>query len=102
MARAPSALMVQISVSVHPRGLDPFQSAKAWFLRKKLKQLWAKVRSQTQTVGGKRPGQSAVEDAVTRIEAQKGKADGIARLNYGNCGRTPSSQRPTRSASSSS
>ena len=94
--------MVKVSVSVHPRGLNPFQSAKAWLLRKKLKQPWAKVRFQTRTVGGKRPGQSAAEDAVRRVEAQKGEADGIAKLNYANCGRPPSSQSPTRSASSSS
>ena len=81
--------MVKVSVSVHPRGLNPFQSAKAWFLRKKLKQSWAKVRFHTRTVGGKRPGQSAAEDAVARVGAQKGRADGIAKLNYGNCGRLP-------------
>ena len=79
--------MVKVSLSVHPRGLNPFQSAKAWLLRKKLKQPWAKVRAETRTVGGERPGQSAAEDAVNRVEGQKRKRHGIVRLHYGNCGR---------------
>ena len=88
--------MVKVSVSVHPRGLNPFQSAKAWFLRKKLKQPWAKVRFQTRTVGGKRPGQSAAEGAAWRVEARKDEADGIAKLNYANCGRLPLLSEPDK------
>ena len=31
---------MRVHTSVHPNGLDPFQAAKAWMLRTKLKQVW--------------------------------------------------------------
>ena len=58
-------------------------------MRKKPKQPWAKVRAKTRAVGGERPGQSAAEDAVNRVEGQKRKRDSIVRLHYGNCCRKP-------------
>ena len=55
---------------VHPRGLDPFQAAKAWHLRVEGGLPWKAVRAQVHTVSGVQPGQDAIEDAVARIGAQ--------------------------------
>ena len=79
--------------TLHPKGLNPFQAAKAWHLRKKLKQSWHKIRSQLRTVNGSRPGQDAAEDAVARVEAQRHTAHfrkfGAAKLGYAKCGKKP-------------
>ena len=84
---------MHIRTSVHPRGLDPFQSAKAWMLRKKLRLSWKEVRNQVHTVSGDRPRRHAVHDAVARVDAQQHQAHfrrtGIADLAYQNCGRKP-------------
>ena len=53
--------MTKCTVSLHPKGLDPFQAARAWFLRRKLKQSWGEVRKQVHTVAGKVPGKRALE-----------------------------------------
>ena len=50
---------------VHPKGLDPFQAAKAWHLRVQQGMSWLQVRAQVHAVSGARLGQRAVEDAVT-------------------------------------
>ena len=47
--------MTKCTVTLHPKGLDPFQAVKAWLLRKKLKQLWRDVRKQVRTVSGNLP-----------------------------------------------
>ena len=79
--------------AVHPKGLDPFQAAKAWHLRKKDGLPWQVVRLQVCTMSGTQPGRMAVEDAVRRIEAQrqtsKFKRTGVASLRYAKCGRKP-------------
>ena len=78
---------------LHPRGLDPFQAAKAWHLRMKQGISWLQVRAQVHTVAGGRPGQRAVEDAVARVAAQRHSAEfqktGVVKAGYANCGRTP-------------
>ena len=78
---------------LHPKGLDPFQAAKAWHLRMKQGMSWLQVRAQVHTVAGARPGQRAVEDAVTRVAAQRHSVEfqrtGVVKANYTNCGRTP-------------
>ena len=50
--------------TVHPRGLDPFQAAKAWHLRIRDGLTWKEVRAEVRTINGAHPGQEAVEDAV--------------------------------------
>ena len=55
---------MKVTLSVHPKGLGPRQAAKARFLRVKKKAPWSKVRSQTRTVSGKRPGLRALELAA--------------------------------------
>ena len=84
---------MHIRTSVHPHGLDPFQAAKAWMLRKKMKLQWKDVRDQVHTAGGGRPGRHALEDAVARVDTQQCQAafqrTGIASLAYQNCGRKP-------------
>ena len=77
--------MTKCTVTLRPRGLDPFQSAKAWFLRKKSKLPWKDVRKQVRTVNGELPGQRAVENAVHTVAAHK---QGFPSLEYANCGRT--------------
>ena len=59
--------MTKCTVTLHPKGLNPFQSAKALFLRKKSKLPWKEVRQQVRTVNGKVPGQAAVENAVHSV-----------------------------------
>ena len=78
---------------VHPKGLDPFQAAKAWHLRKQEGLPWKLVRLQVRTMSGARPGKMAAEDAVKRVEAQrqtsKFRKTGVASSGYARCGRTP-------------
>ena len=78
--------MTKCTLSLHPKSLDPCQAAKAWFLRKKSKLQWAEVREQVRIVSGKAPGQSSLENAVTRVAAHK---RGCPKMKYANCGRTP-------------
>ena len=77
--------------TVHPKGLDPFQSAKAWHLRVQQGLPWKSVRSLVRTVSKKIPGQDAVEDAVARVDTQRRtsefKKSGNAKSSYANCGR---------------
>ena len=63
--------MTKCTVTLHPRGLDPFQSSKAWFLRKKSKLPWKDVRKQVRTANGQLPGQRALENAVRTVAAHK-------------------------------
>ena len=78
--------MTKCILSLHPKSLDPFQAAKAWFLRKESRLQWAEVREQVRIVSGKAPGQSSLENAVTRVAARK---RGCPKMKYANCGRTP-------------
>ena len=54
---------------------------------------WLQVRTQVHTVAGARPGQRAVEDAATRIAAQRSLPEfqriGVVKAMYANCCRTP-------------
>ena len=76
-----------------PQGLDPFQAAKAWHLRKQEGLPWKVVRFQVHTMSGTHPGMDAVQDAVGRVEAQrrtsKFRKAGVASSGYARCGRTP-------------
>ena len=78
---------------VHPRGLDPFQAAKAWHLRVQGGLPWKKVRAQVHTVSGAQPGQDAIEDAVARVGAQRHalsfQKSGAVQSKYHRCGRAP-------------
>ena len=78
---------------VHPKGLNPFQAAKAWHLRVRDGLAWKEVRAQVRTINGTHPGQDAVEDAVARVEAQRHTHDfqktGVAKYRYSRCGRAP-------------
>ena len=56
------------TIVVHPRGLDPFQAAKAWQLRKVMGLPWKKVQAQLSTVDGGRPGPRGMLAVVRRIE----------------------------------
>ena len=79
--------------SVHPKGLDPFQAAKAWHLRVLQGMPWNDVRLLVRTVSGVHPGQDALEDAVARVESQRHtaafKKSGVTSTGYANCGRAP-------------
>ena len=79
--------------AVHPKGLDPFQAAKAWHLRMRDGLTWKEVRAEVRTISGEHPGQDAVEDAVGRVQAQRQTRDfqktGVAQTRYSRCGRTP-------------
>ena len=57
--------------AIHPKGLDPFQAAKAWHLRVQQGLPWKTVRSLVRTVSNKAPGQDALEDAVARVDARQ-------------------------------
>ena len=80
---------MKYTATVHPKGLNPFQSAKAWMLRKKLKQPWAKIRTQLRTMSGDRPNKHAMRNAVARVQASSTKDGFSPKLNYGNCGKKP-------------
>ena len=90
------------TIVVHPHGLDPFQAAKAWQLRKVTKLPWEKVQTMLTTVDGGRPGHKGMRAAVRRIDAQLRTATfrrtGAAKLAYGNCGRKPSLSANQKSA----
>ena len=80
-----------VQCSVHPKGLDPFQSAKAWHLRKVQRLPWKAVREQLRTASGGRPQRDSVVNAVRRIDDQRNTAafrrTGVASTAYRNCGR---------------
>ena len=72
--------------SVHPKGLDPFQAAKAWHLRVLQGMPWKDVRLLVRTVSGMHPGQDALEDAVARVDSQRhtsaSRKNGVTRTGY--------------------
>ena len=80
-----------VQCTVHPKGLDPFQAAKAWQLRKVQHLPWKAVRQQLRTASGGCPQRFAVVNAVRRIDDQRNTAGfrsiGIAKTAYRNCGR---------------
>ena len=84
--------------SVHPKGLDPFQAAKAWHLRVVQGMPWKDVRLLVRTVSGMHPGQDALEDAVARVESQRHtsafKKRGATSTGYAKCGRDHRLQNP--------
>ena len=80
---------MKYTATVHPKGLNPFQSAKAWVLRKKLKQPWEKVRLQLRTMSGERPQKAAMRNAVARVQASSTRNGFSPKLKYGNCGKKP-------------
>ena len=57
--------------SLHPKGMDPFQAAKAWHLRRVACMPWKEVRLLVRTTPGALPGQDALEDAVARVDMQR-------------------------------
>ena len=79
--------------SLHPKGMDPFQAAKAWHLWRAACMPWKKVRLLVRTVSGALPGQDALEDAVARVDMQRHtaafKKSGAATSGYANCGHAP-------------
>ena len=79
---------MKYTLTVQPRGLDPKQAAKAWYLRVKCKEPWKKVRLQTRTVRGELPGKNALRDAVHRMSALRPGQVAPA-SKYKNCGRKP-------------
>ena len=84
---------MKYSFVAHPAGLNPFQAAKAWHLRKCSKLPWREVRTQLLTVSGRCPNRKAMFHAAARIDAQQHTASfrhtGAAKLAYQNCGRKP-------------
>lgn len=88
---APRSRAMRMSVSLHPKGLSPFEAAKAWHLREVEKLPWLAVRKQVRTLDGGQPRRYAVVDAVKRISAQRHTAafrrTGVATTAYRNCGR---------------
>ena len=43
---------MRLSVALHPKGLTPFEAAKAWHLRQVQKLPWHSVREQVRTISG--------------------------------------------------
>ena len=80
-------------MALHPKGLTPFEAAKAWHLRQVQKLPWHSVREQVRTISGEHPNRYALEHAVRRIQTQRHTAafrrTGTATTAYSNCGRTP-------------
>ena len=77
---------MKYTMTLHPNGLSPLESAKAWYLRVEGKKPWSAVRKKVKTVAGKRPGQRALENAVKR-QGQLARTEPFPKLNYANCGR---------------
>ena len=79
--------------TVHPKGLDPFQAAKAWHLRCHEGLLWKAAPSLVRTVSGAPPALDAQEDAAARVDTQHCtatfKKSGAADARYANRGRAP-------------
>ena len=91
MGFKPGLITMLVQCTVHPKGLDPFQAAKAWQLRKVQHLPWKAVRQQLRTASGGCPQRFAVVNAVRRIDDQRNTAGfrsiGIAKTAYRNCGR---------------
>ena len=81
--------MVRLVVNLHPRGLTPLESAKAWFLRTEEDKTWSELQDLCVTVDGSRPTVLALRGAVDRV--QKSGVDGVARTNYDKCTGRPKS-----------
>ena len=83
--------LMLLRISIHPKGLTPFQAAKVWHLRHVQKLPWAAVREQVRTSDGGHPRRYAVVDAVRRISEQRHTAafrrTGTATTAYSRCGR---------------
>jgi len=77
---------MKYTITVHPLGLGPLQSAKAWWLRKKCDKSWSDVAKEVKAVNGKRPGLEALKNAVKRQSLVK-KNDLFCKTKYENCGR---------------
>ena len=77
---------MKYTMTLHPNGLSPLESAKAWYLRVEGKKPWSAVRKKVKTVAGKRPGRRALENAVKR-QGQLARTEPFPKLNYANCGR---------------
>ena len=58
------------TIVAHPRGLDPFQAAKAWQLRKVMGLPWKKIQALLTTADGGWPDHKGMLAAVRRIDAQ--------------------------------
>ena len=79
-----SFAMVVVHCSVHPLGLGPLESAKAWHLRMKARKTWTAVQDACVTVSGGRPSVQAVRSAATRCAATRGHA--APQAKNANCG----------------
>ena len=77
--------------TVHPKGLTPFEAAKAWYLRMVQKLPWRVVKEQVRTAEGGQPRRVAVANAVYRVDKQRRTAafrkTGAAVCAYAKCGR---------------
>ena len=80
-------------MALHPKGLTPFEAAKAWHLREVQKLPWHAVRDQVRSISGERPKRHALSHAVRRIQTQRHTAafrrTGTATTAYSSCDRTP-------------
>ena len=77
--------------TVHPKGLTPFEAAKAWYLRVVQKLPWRAVKEQVRTAEGGQPRRFAVANAARCVDKQCRTATfrktGAAACAYENCGR---------------
>ena len=82
---------MQLRLSLHPKGLNPFEAAKAWHMRHVQKLPWLAIRERVRTCSGARPRRHALADAVGRISEQRHTAafrrTGVAATAYTRCGR---------------
>ena len=58
-------------MALHPKGLTPFEAAKAWHLRQVQKLPWRNVREQVRAISGEHPNKHALVHAVKRVHSQR-------------------------------
>ena len=72
-------------VVIHPDGLSPWESVKAWYLHSGDGYSLTEVAAEVVNTKGKEPGLKAVRNALKRAAASHGAAE--VETAYKNCGR---------------
>ena len=71
-----AARMVVLSLTCHPRGLPPEQTARAWSLRAKQKYRWSQIQEEVVNLQGEQPSETCLRIAVLRMFFHKVTAKG--------------------------
>ena len=78
--------MVQLTLSVHHRGLHPLQAARAWHLHREEGMSLNSIRDEVVSMIGERPSKKLVWSAVRQMDVSE-KTGTIVGAKYANCGR---------------